>query len=307
MKIVTPEQMKEIDMQSISNIGVPGIVLMENAAIKVAEEVERTLGSVENKNIIFFAGKGNNGGDAFAAVRHLVNKGAKPKVFIVTEKKLINGDAKLNLNIIEKMGIGVTELLHESQLHAVLSELEASDLVVDGILGTGINGNIKGLIKQVIEIINNAAKRIISIDIPSGINGETGKVLGICIKADTTVTFGLPKIGLIVHPGCEFTGRLIVADISLPTAVIDGLDIKTNLTDESYVSKLIPVRRSESNKGDYGKVFIICGSVGMTGAGTLSGGAALRVGAGLVSLGVPSSLTSIYDITSGGRNNTSRG
>lgn len=294
MKIVTPAQMNEIDRLSINQFGIPGVVLMENAALRVVDEVIKMLGTVSGKSISVFAGKGSNGGDAFAAARHLYNKGARVDVYILAYKKDISGDAAVNLSILEKSGVETKELVEGFQLTEIKAGLSGADLVVDGIFGTGLKGEVKGLAAEVIRTINNSRKPVIAIDIPSGVSGETGRVPGVCIKACKTVTFGLPKIGLVIHPGCEFTGELAVADIGIPGKVIEHIDIKTHIIEGSHVAKLIPLRRNESNKSDYGRVFIISGSAGMTGSGCLAASAVLRVGAGLVYLGVPESLAPIY-------------
>ncbi|MCR4437152.1 MAG: NAD(P)H-hydrate dehydratase [Clostridiales bacterium] len=295
MKVVTPEQMNEIDRRTIQEAGIPGIVLMENAALSVTGEIIKELGPVPGKKIAVFAGKGNNGGDAFAVARHLYNRGAEVRVFLLGRKEAVAGDARVNLDILERLGQEVVELLEKEQMDRVFFEIAAAHLLVDGIFGTGLRGEVTGLAREIIEAINRSGKPVISVDIPSGVSGETGKILGACVKAKKTVTFSLPKAGLVVHPGCEYAGELVVSDISIPSKVVDSLGIKTNLTEEKYVSGLIPSRRSESNKGDYGRVLLITGSVGMTGAGCLCAGAALRAGAGLVYIGVPSALAPIYE------------
>ncbi len=295
MKIVTPGQMNIIDSTTINRVGIPGIVLMENAALQVVEEIGRIFGTIKGKRIFLFAGKGNNAGDAFAVARHLSNKGARLKVYILAEKSAVTGDALINLKALENCGIPVFELLDTTQLDDLQKSLASSDLVVDGILGTGLSGDVLGLVRGVIHIINSSGKYILSIDIPSGICGKTGQVRGACIKAEKTVTFGLPKTGMVIHPGCQYTGELVVADISIPTRVISEIDIRTELIDDDYVARIIPHRYSDSSKGTYGKVLIVSGSVGMTGAGCLVASASLRTGAGLVYMGVPSILTSIYD------------
>lgn len=295
MKVASSGQMNEIDKRTINEIGIPGMVLMENASLKVAEEALKSLGNATGRTVYIFAGKGNNGGDAFAVARHLFNRGADTRVFIPANKKDIKNDAAVNLDILERMKVEVLELTDHSQLPPLKAGLKDADLIIDGILGTGFKGKISGILEKVIEIVNSAGKPVISIDIPSGVNGDTGETPGICVKADKTVTFALPKTGLVVHPGCEFTGELVVEDISIPKSVVEGMDIKLNLTDLGFVSRLIPERRSESNKGDYGKILIISGSEGMTGSGCLAASAALRSGAGLVYLGVPASLSAVYN------------
>lgn len=298
MKIVTPRQMNEIDGITINRFGIPGVVLMENAALKVVEETIRTLGSLTGKNILVFAGKGNNGGDAFAAARHFYNKGASVKVYTVCKKDDIGGDARINFDILDRMGLKTTEVSEAAHLHAVTAELAFADIVVDGIFGTGLRGGITGLPGDLIKAINDSHKTILSIDIPSGVNGATGEAAGVCIRANKTVTFGLPKLGMVVHPGCEYAGELVVADIGIPGAAVDSLGVKTHLIDRDRVAAILPRREVQSNKGNYGKILIVTGSAGMTGAGCLAARAALRTGAGLVYLGVPARLTQIYDTLS---------
>lgn len=295
MKVVTPVQMREIDSYTISSMGIPGTVLMENAALRVVDEIIKDLGNVKAKNICLFAGKGNNGGDAFAVARHLYNKGAKVTVFVLANKKDITGDARTNLDILEKMGVDTVEVLDTGKLNDMESILDRAELIVDGIFGTGLKGSVKGFLEEVIRLINNKNAAVLAVDIPSGINGETGEILGTCIKAYKTVTFGFPKLGHFLHPGCEYTGKLIVADISIPESAAQKFGINHFIMDEATLKSLMPQRRRNSNKGDYGKIFVITGSRGMTGAGYLAGAAALRTGAGLVYLGVPSSLVSVYD------------
>lgn len=295
MKVVNPKQMNEIDSIAINRFGIPGIVLMENAALKVVDEIAKSLGIIRDKSIVVFAGKGNNGGDALAAARHLFNKGAKLYLFITADKSSIMGDARINLDIVEKMGIHAVEVNDLHQIEEVRGRLQTADLIVDGIFGTGFKGEITGINEDVIRLVNSSAKPVIAIDIPSGIDGKTGRAAGVCIKALKTVTFHLPKLGLVIHPGCEYTGELIAVDIGIPEAASDSLKINISITGRKAVVSCIPPRYIQSNKGSYGKVFFLTGSIGMTGAGYLAGSAALRTGSGLVYLGVPMTLTPIYD------------
>lgn len=295
MKLATPSQMNRLDSLAINKIGIPGIVLMENAALKVVEEIAELLGTLRNKNIIVFAGKGNNGGDAFAAARHLHNNGADLRVYLTAPKQAVTGDAGTNLNILSAMGIPVIEITGENELEEARSRMKGADVIVDGLLGTGIKGEVRGTIKAVIDIVNESGKAVVSIDMPSGIDGENGKICGCSITARKTVSFGLPKIGQVVHPGCGHTGELVIADIGIPQRLIDELNLKANLIDDTMAAEIIPLRSADSNKGSYGRVLVVSGSVGMTGAGCLTAEAAFRTGAGLVYLGVPASLSSVYD------------
>ncbi len=294
MKIATPEQMNAIDGCSINGYGIPGILLMENAASAVVSEAVSMMGGCRGRMVTAVAGRGNNGGDAFAAARLLYSRGAAVKVYLVGQKAGISGDALFNMTLLEKTGSAVIELMEDRDLEMLTADMNRSQLVLDGIFGTGLGREVSGLTALVIERMNASGKAILAIDIPSGIDGADGTVRGICIKADATVTFCMPKIGLVVNPGCEYAGKLVVAEIGTLPGAIDKQNIHTELTDREQVSGLITIRRSDSNKGDYGRVMILTGSTGMTGCGCLSSMAALRCGAGLVYTAVPGSLAAIY-------------
>ncbi len=295
MKIVTPEQMRKIDSYTINEVGIPGMVLMENAASAVVNQIVKGFDSVKGRKICIFAGKGNNGGDAFAVARHLHNKGAKINIFITASKEDIKGDALLNLRILDRMDIKTYEILSDGDFKKAIDRLKGAELIVDGIFGTGIRGRIGGYTASIIKVLNQSGVPIFSIDIPSGVNGGTGEIHGECVKANKTITFAYPKFGHHIYPGCEYTGELLVRDIGIPPYVAKKLEIKTNIISKGMVSALMPKRVQNSNKGDYGRVLIVTGSRGMTGAGCLAGMAALRTGTGLLYLGVPSSLSDIYE------------
>jgi len=294
MKIVTPKQMNAIDACSINEYGIPGILLMENAAIAVVSEAVSMMGGCGGKAVTVVAGRGNNGGDAFAAARLLYSRGADVNVYLTGLKDGITGDALFNLNLLEKTGVCVSEINEEKDIDLLAADMSRSALILDGIFGTGLSRDITGLTALVIRRMNECGKPILSIDIPSGIDGTDGSIRGVCVKADTTVTFCMPKTGLVVNPGCQYTGRLIVADIGIPRGAIAKQSICTELTEAGQVAGLLPARKPDSNKGDYGRVFIITGSAGMIGCGCLSSMAALRCGAGLVYIGAPASLAGIY-------------
>jgi NAD(P)H-hydrate epimerase len=296
MKVANCTQMKQIDTKSINKYGIPGIVLMENAAISVVNETKTFLGDLEHRSIIVFCGKGNNGGDGYAIARHLFNNRANVLVIMISSKEEINGDALINLEIIEKLGVKIIYAQDKSYLEGIAASLYLCDLVIDAIFGTGIRGSIKGISKRIIELINSSGSNVISVDIPSGVNGDTGLISDVCIKADITVTFGLPKIGTICYPGAEYCGKLVVADISIPQNVIDNEGININLLDEKLIENMCPVRYNNSNKGDYGKIFIVAGSKGMTGAAVLASQAALKTGSGLVTVGIPETLNDVVEM-----------
>lgn len=294
MKLVTPEQMKAIDASAIAQYGIPGIVLMENAASAVTEEACSMLGSPDGADVLLLAGGGNNGGDAFAVARQLHGKGANTAVYLIGEKAAVKGNAHTNLSILRKIGVRVTELTGENIPEELCTDIGKARLIIDGIFGTGLSREVSGPAREVIERVNGSGKPVLSIDIPSGVDGRDGSVKGVCIHAEVTVTFFLPKTGLILHPGCDHAGRLVVADISIPKGALECQTIETEYIDTGLVSGMIPKRVRNSNKGDYGRVLLVTGSTGMTGSGRLASMAALRSGAGLVYTGVPKSLAPVY-------------
>lgn len=297
MIVVTPDEMKIIDKTAIDEFGIPGIVLMENAALGVVSEIVKILGDVPGKYAIVLAGKGNNGGDAFAVARHLFNMGARLSVHVLAKLADISGDAKTNLDILLKMGIEVNEVTRDEHIDGIKDSLKFTHVVVDGLLGTGLKGEVKGVMAGIIGVVNDSCVPVVAVDIPSGVNGETGKISSACIKAKTTVTFGFPKLGQLIHPGCEYVGDLKTLDIGIPRAAVKADKIKTCFIDLDFVKQLIPKRKPDTNKGTYGRVLIVAGSRGMTGAACLTGGAALRAGAGLVYMAAPTSLLPIYAVS----------
>jgi NAD(P)H-hydrate epimerase len=296
MKVVTGAQMGQIDKYSIEQIGIPSMVLMENAALKVVKHIDLYFEkqSLSEKNIVIIAGKGNNAGDAFAAARHLIIRGYNTRIYCLFNKDCLSGDARLNLDILYRIGARIEYLEDNSNMDSLCAAVENSYLVVDGIFGTGFRGQVQGHIAKAVELINTTSKYVISIDIASGIESATGRAADICIKADKTVTFELPKIGQLIFPGAGYTGQLAVESIGMPPQAIESTEIALNLTDSDFINTVIPKRKTEFNKGNCGKVIIVTGSSGMAGSGCIAAKACLRTGSGLVYIAGPSSLINIY-------------
>ncbi|KKM08641.1 carbohydrate kinase [Clostridiales bacterium PH28_bin88] len=296
MKLVTAEEMRELDQLASSQYGIPGIVLMENAGLRVLDAVLEILeGEVAGKRVLVFAGKGNNGGDGFVVARHLANKRAEVKVFLLGRPEDVRGDARVNLDILEQMGVKIYPLQAEKDLQRVDIALLHADVLVDAIYGTGFKGAAMGTIAQVIRQINSAHRPLVAVDLPSGLEANTGKVYGPCVQATRTVTFGLPKLGLYLEPGARYAGDVTVADISLPARLVSGRPLKRELLTPSWCSAQLPRREPSAHKGSFGRVLVVGGSEGMTGAVTLSAQAALRSGAGLVTAAVPRSLHPVLE------------
>ena len=288
MKVCTASQMREIDRSAEELALIPSVILMENAAIACVDEIMKT----DNlKSVAIFCGKGNNGGDGFAIARHLYNRGIKTDVYLVCGSDF-SGDALINYEIISNMGVNIFEISDTDNLDLKIS---MADVIVDAIFGTGIRGEIIGVAADVINLINKNAKYILSVDIPSGVDADNGKISTACIKADKTVTFAAYKLGMLLYPGASMTGEIIVKDISIPEYIIDNQNININIIDNKYIDEIRPKRCENSHKGSYGKILIIGGSTGLTGAVCMACEACVRSGAGLVTAAVPESLNNIFE------------
>jgi NAD(P)H-hydrate epimerase len=291
IKIVSNEQMRLMDNYTINELKVPGLILMENAGRHAFDYITEFIKENKLSGIIqIFCGKGNNGGDGYVIARHLFNNGYKIKLFSVGDPNELKGDAKINYQICENYKIPVTIL---SSLEN-LSTFPVPSLIIDALLGTGIKGEVKGLFNDVIEYINHSEAAVISIDIPSGLNGDSPGVTGNAVSADLTITMALPKRAHMFYPARKKTGRLEIADIGIPPSVRNNSEIKINLVEDSDLS--LPELEEDDHKYSAGKLFILAGSTGMTGAASLTANAALRTGVGLVNIGIPKSLNSILEV-----------
>ena len=272
MKACFASEMRGVDKAASEIGGIPSIVLMENAAMACVEELKNDFANLSEKSVAVFCGKGNNGGDGFAIARHLYNMGIDVAVYLVCGNEF-KGDAKINFDIIKRMNINIDVISDIEDLKYIV---RSYDIIVDAIFGTGISGTVRGISYDVISEINDNAKYIMAVDVPSGINSDSGEICGVCIKADKTVTFAAYKVGMLMFPAADYVGKAAVKNISIP--------------DYKFVRSNFPKRENNSQKGDYGKVLVIAGSAGMTGAAYLSSQTAVTTGSGLVTLAVPSSL-----------------
>lgn len=283
--------MREIDQKAMQEYGIPGLVLMENAGLAVCRVVERLLGGVEGKTVLLVCGKGNNGGDGFVAARQLHSRGARVRLLLAAPAETLHGEARVNYDIWTKMGRKVYRLQDRSALQVLRLGLMQADLVVDALFGTGFRGVVKDRPKRLIETINDSDRMVVAVDVPSGVEADTGAVRGAAMRADHTVTFGLPKIGLVLEPGADYAGRLHVADITIPDEA--SAHIRRRLLTRRSVGDWLERRPRGAHKGNFGHVLVIGGSRGMLGAACLTARAALRAGAGLVTLAVPQSLQDV--------------
>ncbi len=287
MKVCYAEQMRTIDRLASESGAIPSIVLMENAAISCVNEILKQ----KPKSAAVFCGRGNNGGDGFAIARHLHNNAIKTTVFLVCGDEF-KGDALVNFNIIERMDIE-TEQIYDSSVLDFL--IPSYDIIIDAIFGTGIHGQIEGLPLETIEKINKYSKYTLSVDVPSGMNSDTGEICGSCIKANMTVTFAAYKIGMFQFPAADYTGEVKLCGISIPEYILQNAPTAAEVLSDSCFAEHFPKRRSNSQKGDYGKILIVGGSRGMSGAAYMSATAALNSGAGLITLAVPNCINDILE------------
>jgi NAD(P)H-hydrate epimerase len=290
IKIATSEEMQRLDKAAQTRFGIPSLILMENSGAQSVRHIEEHYGSLKGKNIAVICGKGNNGGDGLVIARHLSNKGAYASVYLLSGAKEISRDSKTNLEIIKRMNTPVYTGASNIQ-----SGLKKADIIIDAIFGTGLKKDISGIYAKAIDLINRSEKPVIAVDIPSGIDSDNGQIKGCAVRADLTVTFCLPKIGHFAYPGAEYSGSLKIADISIPKSLVDESSIKTHLITKDSASEILPKRRADAHKGDFGHLFIIAGSPGLTGAAVMAGLSALRIGTGLVTLGVPEGLNYIFE------------
>ncbi len=294
MKVLTVEQMAYIDKTTIES-GTPGIDLMRNAGKKVFNLVENTLNI--RSDIVVLAGKGNNGGDGFRVAELMVQHGYDEiNVFLIGDKSAIRGDAKTCMDDCEKAGLKVNGASGENKLDEVSEKIASASLIIDALFGTGLNGEITGFMASVIDNVNNSGATVVAVDIPSGVNASTGEVSLASVRADYTVTFGCLKVGHVLMPGREMCGTVHVADIGFSEDLINSVEPYCHSLASAEAAEILPKRHYNAHKGSTGKVFVLSGSVGMTGAAALVSNAAMRVGAGVVTLGCPSSLNDILEV-----------
>ncbi len=300
MKLPTAHEMQELDRSASDDFGIPSVVLMENAGVATVMMMEKELGPCNNSYAVIFIGPGNNGGDGLVIGRHLHQRGCLPMFFILVNPGLLRGDAAVNLAIVKKLRLPFHIIDNSKRVETIpilLQQMETRGLpcylVVDAIFGVGLDRDVSGHFADAINLINRhgvtAKVPRVAVDIPSGVDADTGKVLGTCVRADYTATFCCAKPGHFLHGGSEWTGKLSILDIGIPLEAIDRANINTELaTSDTYRQLSKPLQRHKgSHKGTHGHLLIVAGCRGKSGAAILCGRGALRCGAGLVSLCVP--------------------
>ncbi len=280
--------MREIDRRTIDDLGISSLVLMQSAGLGLVDEFERR-SEGERLRVTVICGPGNNGGDGMVAARHLADRGHEVVTFLAVPRSAFSGDPKVQLRTLTRLEMDVTVLSSLSSYERAFRRAGDSDVTIDSLFGTGLGKIVEGQWAQCVRIINSCPGLVISADVPSGLDARTGHPLGECVTADVTVTFGLPKTGLVLFPGAQFAGEVVVADIGIPRSVIETMDLPGELLGPDPVERVYEERWPDTHKGSYGHLLLCCGSAGKLGAGILASRGALRAGAGLVTLAVPAS------------------
>lgn len=281
MKIGNSRIMKKIEEYYFDKIKMPSILLMENAALKVVKNIGDEFG----KSFVIICGRGNNGGDGLVVARHLIAKGKSVKIFIVGDiNRGITHECKINYDIIINMGIGLKSIIMKEDILTLKESLSNCNTVIDCIFGTGISRRVEGIYYDVIKAVNEAYRKVISVDVPSGFDCDSGEIFGTSIKADKTVTFEFYKEGFLKYGAEEYTGTVIVESIGIYEKIIEQYLENNFFIDEYFVKNNFTFKNKFSNKSDYGKVYIFAGSTGFTGAAFICTQAAIKSGSGLVTL-----------------------
>jgi NAD(P)H-hydrate epimerase len=296
VRILTAESMRAVDRAAIDEIGIPSLVLMENAALGVAEAVGELF--PEADAVAIFCGPGNNGGDGFALARHLDARGYGVELFLVAGGERPSGDAGVQLAICEKQGLAVTEIAGEADVPEALARAGDADLAVDALFGTGLGRPLEGVFAAVAEGLGELGVPVLAVDVPSGLDGSRAEPIGPHVVADATVTFAAPKVAHVFPPAAAACGELVVADLGIPPFLVDeaaeqGGELHLLLAED--LAGLLPRRDPAGHKGDYGHVLVVAGAPGKSGAAVMTARAAVRGGAGLVTAAVPEPLVHVVD------------
>ncbi|MCK4728767.1 MAG: NAD(P)H-hydrate epimerase, partial [Desulfobacterales bacterium] len=283
MKISRVSEMRALDRTAVEEFGIVEELLMENAGEAVYFTLLKEFG-LKDKRFLVFCGIGNNGGDGFVIARKIHSNGGRVKVFILGDRTKFKGAAKMNLDIVSRLPIEVQQL---ESVESIKMDVSHSDAIVDAIFGTGLTRNVEGVYRDVIELVNGSGKTVFSVDIPSGVNGDTGKIMGVAVKADYTVTFGLPKVGNMLFPGYDRCGKLFVTHISFPPTIYNADSLKVEI---NHPAKL-PSRDQNGHKGDFGEVLFIAGAASYFGAPYFAALSFLKAGGGYSRLAAPASIT----------------
>lgn len=299
MRILTAEAMREVDRTAIEELGIPSLVLMENAAIGVVDAIGELYEDAESAAI--FCGPGNNGGDGLAIARHLAVRGYDVEVFLASGRRGMRGDAEVQLGICRRQGLSIRDVATEDDVVEALEQAREMDVIVDALFGIGLSSPLEGVLADLVEGLNDLPLPRVSVDLPSGLHGSRPDAPGPHIRADLTVTFAAPKLAHVLPPASEAVGELMVADLGIPPELVEGAEEEggaLHLLVGEELAGLLPGREAGTHKGDYGHALIVAGSPGKAGAAVLAARAAVRSGAGLVTVAVPEPILGVVDLGS---------
>ena len=296
MYLVTANEMQKMDLSTIESFGLPGRILMENAGRGATQFFLEQFKDAENKKIGVIAGRGNNGGDGFVIARYLAQKGISVTVYLLSERQKISGDAAANLELLSPLKVPVIEMPDAESFSAHQTAMRHEAIWVDAILGTGLKSDVKEFFKDMIDFINQSNKPVFAVDIPSGLNSDTGQPCGACVRADATATFAFAKTGHFLLPGADYTGNLKIIDIGVPPHIANDVGPLQYLLTPDLIRTVSLPRPLDAHKGHTGHLLVIAGSTGKTGAAVMTAMSAMRAGVGLVTLGIPASLNPILEI-----------
>ncbi|MGD8521840.1 MAG: NAD(P)H-hydrate dehydratase [Desulfobacterales bacterium] len=295
MYLVTASEMRAMDGLTIDSFGIPGRVLMENAGRGATQFLLEWFAGSMQTSVGVIAGKGNNGGDGFVIARYLAQKGVDVSVYLLAKSKSVKGDAAANLELLAPLEIPVVEIPDADAFSKHQSDMRLHGLWVDAILGTGLESDVKGYFREVINFLNGLNKPIFAVDVPSGLNSDTGQLCGACIHAQATATFGFAKTGLMIHPGADHVGKLKIVDIGIPNYIIQKIEPRQFLITARQVYNYFQPRSADTHKGRTGHLLVVAGSTGKTGAAAMTAMSAMRAGAGLVTLALAISLNQMVE------------
>jgi NAD(P)H-hydrate epimerase len=288
MRVLNTAQMREADRRTIEDIGIPSLVLMENAGRQVVSAIEAVHGELLERSVAVLCGRGNNGGDGFVVARTLMQRGVDVSVFLLGRVAEVRGDARINLEILGRLGLSVVEIGDSQAWELHFTEVSDCALIIDAIFGTGLNAPLSGLLETVVADVNGSGIPVVSIDLPSGLSADSHETRGDSIEAGMTVTLGAPKLPLVLPPAETRAGDIVIADIGIPLELIEQLDgPRVELLTRASMRELVTPRTPDGHKGDFGHVLVVAGSRGKTGAAHLAAVGALRSGAGLVTVATP--------------------
>ena len=295
MNLVTASEMQAMDRRTIESFGLPGRVLMEAAGRGATWHLLDQVADLPHKSVAVLAGRGNNGGDGYVMARYLSERRVDVTVYLLAERERVGGDAASNLDLLAPMNIPVIEVPDAGAFKKICSQIGRHDVFIDAILGTGLKSDVRGFLKDVIDFINSLEKTVFAVDIPSGLNSDTGQVCGVCLRARATATFGYAKPGQFIYPGARLCGQLKVIDIGIPLHIANAVGPKQYLLTRQRIETIIKPRPPDAHKGRTGHLLVVAGSSGKTGAAAMTAMSAMRAGAGLVTLGIASSLNPVIE------------